>query len=358
MNKLTLSRSLGFLSDEIIYEADEKRTREKSGRRIKYIAAAACLCIILAGGIMLKNAEEKIIPVGNIREISDNFGGRLLAQNLDLSEDDSPTILLSCTGGLGDPSGWEMLSVSADYPDCTVVLNCSFDKKSSGDISEASDFLEYGDVLVKIFLEEPTPEYKYVSRAVFECDGVYYELNAKSNSAERIYGLLDMLMGKDIGDLGEFSEVLGFSGCKVRVSETAPHFFTWHFYTETDGVKRCLAEMIGRFDSKLPEAYSADLDGDGTDELICNCVSGDGSQTVTVYRNNGGKTEAGYVKEAFYDGLGAVSFGPGSFTERYDPEQGFVITYYTETADGSERKTAAFKSGLDNFDFYLFEPSD
>ncbi len=155
----------------------------------------------------------------------------------------------------------------------------------------------------------------------------------------------------------KFENILGFSGCRVEAEETAPHFCTWKFYTEIDGEERQIAEAFGRFDDSMPAAYSVDLDGDGTDELVCNCVAGDGCRSVWVYRNSGGTVERGCIREDFYDDLGAVNFGLGSISEIYEPEKGFAVAYYAEMPDGDgepERKTATFKGGVENFEFYPY----
>lgn len=158
-----------------------------------------------------------------------------------------------------------------------------------------------------------------------------------------------------------FDSILGFDNCEViRIEETGYRFYTWHFHAETDGEIRCVAEMFGRFDSNMPEAYSVDLDGDGVDELICNNTSGDGWRTVTVFRNNNGVIETGYISSDYYDELGMLNFGLSSFVEYYDPDQGFVIRYVTEIPEEGEPdwKVATFKSGLENFAFYPSDPTD
>lgn len=375
MNGSELLELMGMIDPAYIESADNEYVTEKHRPWVKWRVLAASLCLaivcgILAFNLFVPNKNAKIIKIDSIEEVSNRFNGTLLAQNLDLSDGYSPSIELSCSdgGGLDDPLSWESLSVSAEYPDCAVVLNCLFEGQTDDNNTSAEiEYVEYGDIIVTIYAEDSEPECKYVQRAVFECGGVSYELIAHSNSADRIYELLDRLMGASgtdadtKSDFSSFTDILGFSNCKVKVDETAPHFFTWYFYTEIDGETRCIAEMFGHFDSNMPEAYSVDLDGNGIDELICNCVSGgDGWQTVIVYRNNNGVIEKGYIRQAFYDGLGAVNFGPGSSAEQYDPDLGFVITYYTETPqenDIQERKTATFKDGLENFDFYPYIPS-
>ena len=48
----------------------------------------------------------------------------------------------------------------------------------------------------------------------------------------------------------------------------------------------------------FPECYVADPDGDGENELICNCTYGaDGTQRVFIFRNNAGIIEVGSFDE-------------------------------------------------------------
>lgn len=375
MNGYELLELIGLVDPAYIESADNDFVTKKNRASVKWNALAACLCLAITCGILtfnsfVLNKKTKInkITIESIEEVSYKYNGTLLAENLDFSNGYSSSIELSCSddGGLYDPSSWNSLSVSAEYIDYAVVLNCSFEGQTDdNNTSTAVDFVQYGDILIAVYLGEPTPVYEYVHRAVFECDGVCYELLTLSNDENRIYDLLDRLMGMSEvtanleTDFSSFADILGFSNCKVSVEETSPHFFTWYFYTEINGETSCIAEMFGRFDSYMPQAYSVDLNGDGVDELICNCVSGDGWQTVIVYRNNDSAIEIGYIREGFYNEIGAVNFGLGSFTEQYEPERGFVITYYTETPKEDyepERKTATFKEGLDNFDFYPYDP--
>lgn len=119
----------------------------------------------------------------------------------------------------------------------------------------------------------------------------------------------------------------------------------------------CVAEQFGYDD---PQAWNRDLDGDGVNELICNCTYGDGVQAVIVYRNNNGVIEEGRIRWNYYDeafgwtdiGMGGVSSLP---VECYDQERDvFTATdYYTNGYDNPV--TAEFNDGFIPFDFSPFK---
>lgn len=81
----------------------------------------------------------------------------------------------------------------------------------------------------------------------------------------------------------ETIKLFDFNECDVVEKDSK-----W-LYINTDGV--IVGECFGGFD---PESYFVDIDGDGTDELVCNCINmGDGVRRVFVYRYNDGVVECG-----------------------------------------------------------------
>lgn len=89
------------------------------------------------------------------------------------------------------------------------------------------------------------------------------------------------------------------------------------------------------FESAADGDYRDDLDGDGIEELICNCTyMADGVERVYVFRFRDGRVEEGeldkyedIVSEEELDGAGQIS-------QRYDPDlRAIVFTYYAEDGD-------------------------
>lgn len=158
--------------------------------------------------------------------------------------------------------------------------------------------------------------------------------------------------------LDGITDILGFD-YEIRVEETSYRFCVWKFYWITDGEIRCVGEMFGPLhddtienNTRIPDAYVLDLDGDGITELICNCVYGaDGGQEVRVFRNNGGVVELGTLSIDYFDGKIDGELISHLIAERYDPDVGFTVTYF----DGEEMQTDTF-SGIDNFKFEPFTP--
>ncbi len=219
------------------------------------------------------------------------------------------------------------------------------------DCSEIFDISEGGDYIFKIINCSENGITVSSAEITVEKRTKFTETSAENGTD----GLTANLAASDFEEYDDFGDVLGFKNCKIKSEETAPHFFTRRFYAEIDGELRCIAEMFDRGEGNAPEAYCRDLDGDGVEELICNCVAGDGWQSVVVYRRSGEGVEMGLLRGEFYDRLGAVNFGPGSSAERYDPATGFEVAYYTEAPSADfepERKTAGFAAGIENFEFW------
>lgn len=128
-------------------------------------------------------------------------------------------------------------------------------------------------------------------------------------------------------DLHPFSDVLGYEDYYITMEESTPHFYIWRFYTVIDGETQCIAETFGYDD---PNAYSADLDGDGTDELIVNCTYGDGAERVFIYRVYDGVIQQGHISidsQTLENDYGISMMWSLAIRETYDPqEKAFVIT--------------------------------
>lgn len=370
------------LVDPAYVEAADRKPIATRGWWIKWGVMVACLSLIVVGGAFLYNQIDQKEPenlfavetIDSMEEISSVYEGTLLAENLNLSNAEIASIELSHLENedFYDTSSWNILSVSADYNDYSLVLNCSFHGQSESDsISEIFDTIQYGEVLVNLYQKEPTQESEYVYGASFEYAGVFYELLTRSNDPDCIYELLEMVIGpnnaEDTGELPEqqdqgnvdtFTNILGFDGYRVRIEESTPNFYIWHYYAEVEGKTQCIAETSGFFlPDWEPEVYSVDLDNDGIPELICNCAYGDGVERVRVYHNNNGVIEEGFLVHKFLETDFNIDITVAAYAiiEKYDPaENTFNVTNYA--GDGSVR-TAAVK-GMDYLEFLPYVHSE
>lgn len=348
-------RMLGLFNnvdEKYINEANPQNSRQKKFS-LNRIAVAACLCLIVIGGVgaahCMQTASYEKYYAADLEEISSVYDGILLAENISYQDANNTNILLCYNGdGLPLSSGdWQTLSVSASYEDYDMTLNCAFNGEAFSANGEVIDTIQYGDTAVQIYQAETTSDYDLTYYAVFEYQNVYYELRTYSNDEACIYDILKAVLGVKEDN---FAEVLGYSDYYVTVEQNMPGFIIQKYYIKEDEAETCIAQVFG-YAVPGPEVYSRDLDGDGINELICNCMFGTGAERVYVFRNNNGVIEKGYLSYDLWDDtmfVGIMNTGSSYIQECYKAETNtFEISYPTETGDESII--------LENMDMFKFE---
>lgn len=351
MNEKRILDLFRNVNEKYINEANPQN-RHHYNFRINLVAIAACLCLIaivgfVASHYMPTEVAEKYYTT-SMEEVSSIYEGVLLAEYISYEDANDTTILL-CYSGTDLPlrvDDWKTLSVSANYEDYDMTLNCAFNGETfSANKENAIDMIQYGDTTIHIYKAETTSEYDLAYYAVFEYQNVCYELRTYSNDKERIYDILEAFLGvpdeaseNSSDSKHNFTDVLGYRDYYVKLEQDTPGFVIQKYYTEIGGFETCIAEVFG-YVVPGPEAYSKDLDGDGINELICNCIYGTGAERVYVYRNNNGVIEKGWLSYDSWDDTlfpGIVNHGAGYIQEKYISENDtFEITYYTESGTAS-----------------------
>ena len=356
MKEKMILDTLSNVNETYIQEANplHKTTPLKHYR--KYLIAA-CFCLFLCGAFGINQYKNNTLTyyAANMEEISSVYNGVLLAENLSYSDAINTDIAL-CYAGTGSSQNiedWKTLSVSADYEGYNITMNCFFDEADlPNPEAKVADIIQYGDTSIYLYENKTDDEYSHVYRAVFKYDSVFYELYTYSNDPSYIYDLLEIVLKepKTTSDT-PFSDILGYSNYYVEAEEGTPGFVHWNYYTKIEGEKIYLAEVFG-YVVPEPEVYSKDLDGDGINELICNCMYGTGATRVYVYRNNDGVIERGWLA---YDTWDATLFpdisnrGASYLQEKYIVDNNtFTITYPTETDNAT--------IVLEDLDMFEFEP--
>ncbi len=338
------------VNDEYINEANPQNTKQQKRRIISNVMVASLFFLVIGGlGIFhfmqTPNAERYYAT--SLEEISSVYKGVLLAENISFTDADDTNILLCYTGNDLPLSSdeWKTLSVSASYEDYDMTLNCAFNGETFTYNGEnAIDTIQYGDTTIQIYQGETTPEFELTYYAVFEYENVCYELKTYSHDKERIYEILQAVLGVNEEDFesssnGEhdFTDVLGYSEYHVTIDQNMPGFIIQKYYAEVNGAEKCIAQVFG-YAVPGPEVYSRDLDEDGMSEMICNCIYGTGARRVYIYRNNDGVIEIGRLSYDLWDSTmfpGITNMGASYIEENYIAETNtFEITYPTET--GSE----------------------
>ena len=339
MKEKRMLEALNMVDETYIQEAAPQNCTKKKMNVKSWLAAAACLCLVVGGFSLLPQAEgeEEMYYTTDIKDISAMYEGTILAEKLSYEDAYSTSIQL-CYDGSGLPfsvDDWNSLSVSASYEDYDLTMDCSFKGESHPTSGEnAVAVIQYGDTMVYFYKVEATADYDVSYRAVFEYENLVYELQTYSNDEKRIYAILKTVLGEP----NTFSDILGFSGYYVKAEETSPGFVNRKYYAEINGVETCIAEVFS-YNGPEPEIYSKDIDGDGTKELICNCVYGTGAGRVFIYRNNYGVIEVGRLVYDTWDASmfpNIVNHGSSYVQEKYIPENETIeISYVTETGDTS-----------------------
>ena len=180
--------------------------------------------------------------------------------------------------------------------------------------------------------------------------GLIYRLKASAGGNEE--ELMEYTAGAGDGisaEVYEIDDLFGFPAFCFELSYPMGSERTYYIYANGGILKA--GEGFG-FESAADGDYWDDLDGDGIEELICNCTyMADGVERVYVFRFRDGRVEEGeldkyedIVSEEELDGAGQIS-------QRYDPDlRAIVFTYYAEDGD----KTLELKD-YERFTFSAYE---
>ena len=138
---------------------------------------------------------------------------------------------------------------------------------------------------------------------------------------------------KEISKRVELGSVLGFENCYAVIESGAPDFYYWYVFN-SEG-KEIACQFGYGCDSK-PDIVIADIDGDGSDELISNCCYGaDGAERAYVFRNRNGVIEAGMVDlEKIQKELG-TAFGANKYKVCYSADKNRLV--FINSQDNQER---------------------
>ena len=135
------------------------------------------------------------------------------------------------------------------------------------------------------------------------------------------YGIAQTLLpSSDLGSL------LGFDNCYCEGYMDVIGHCNWTIYNG-DGEE--IACQFGFDCEDAPDCYVADLDGDGEDELICNCTYGaDGTQRVFIFRNNDGVIEVGTFDETRIASEIGEEISAIAYNVFYDEAQNSIVFVY------------------------------
>ena len=148
-----------------------------------------------------------------------------------------------------------------------------------------------------------------------------YTINPTAETIIDEYGIAQTLLPSS--DLGS---ILGFDNCYCEGYMDVIGHCNWTIYNG-DGEE--IACQFGFNCEDAPDCYVADLDGDGENELICNCTYGsDGAQRVFIFRNNAGIIEVGSFDETRMASEIGEELSAISYNVFYDEAQKSIVFVY------------------------------
>lgn len=127
---------------------------------------------------------------------------------------------------------------------------------------------------------------------------------------------------------GELGSLIGFDNCYCTGYKDVIDHCNWTIYSG-DGQE--IACQFGFGCESAPDCYLTDLDGNGEDELVCNCTYGaDGAMRVFIFRNQNGVIEVGSFDESVLDQIFGDELCVLAYNMFYDEAQkAIVIGLYT-----------------------------
>ncbi len=355
-----LLEAIGETDPEYALDAHTQRPAPRKralwGTAAAGLAAAAVLAAALLGaGIGETPADGGLTTerVSSLEELERLYDGPLLAKALALAGAELSDIQLAHARDvdISDTSGWRSLSLTAERGEERLEMTCTFDVPESFTLpGKPDETLSCGGTDVWLFFgpyEGGQIRMDNACRALFIRGGVVYDMAFDldgGDGMEMVHEYLELLLAEEedgaeqdpggIADaLHPLESLMGFQDYKVTVE--GDHLSsTWHFWLDLGGVETCVAETFGQVGDF--GAYSVDLDGDGTPEVVTNNVYGDGGTLVRVFRYADGVFSFGEIDRRYYEELGFEELDRfSSVEERYDPERGvFVIT----NLPGTERE--------------------
>ena len=152
---------------------------------------------------------------------------------------------------------------------------------------------------------------------------------------------------KELSKRVELGNVLGLENCYAEIENTGPDHYFWNIFN-SEG-KEIACQFGFGCDSK-PDIVAADIDGDGSEELISNCCyGGDGAERAYVFRNRNGVIEIGTINQDKIQKELGITLGANNYKVCYSEEQKQLV--FVNSLDDSERALS-----MDDLIFEEYKP--
>lgn len=152
-------------------------------------------------------------------------------------------------------------------------------------------------------------------------------------------------------ELNEFTDVLGYSGVKFSTVSEEAHSSYNAYIAVIKGEPVCIAESFGYGVSG--DDHTADIDGDGENEFICNCLYGaDGVRECRIYKRFGNDVRTASGTDLIPEEILMKQSMSTNVYSEYDPETNRIVCGYIDNGEtvtkeyGADEMTALKYDGF------------
>jgi len=141
-------------------------------------------------------------------------------------------------------------------------------------------------------------------------------------------------------EMNDFTNVLGYSGVKFSTVSEASHSSYNAYIAVIGGEPVCIAESFGY--GAEGKDYTADIDGDGENEFICNCFyAADGVRECRIYKRFGSEVREASGSELISDDIIAEQTKSNNIYSEYIPETNKIICGFVHNNEVTEKEYGA-----------------
>lgn len=214
MTDINLLHAMGNIDPRLIAEAAPDTVSRKSAGEVwlKWATIAACAYLVAAAVLRVAVAfvpSQAADPLCEgcveyeIEDLSDLpavYDGKMLLQNLDLSEGVDFNFFYVKDGSPTNTDDWHSLYFSDYQNGVKLSVSCLFDttvedwKPSRVFTEKATQTVTINGVEVQIARNDHSLDLQYSYYAIFEYDGIVYDIRVKSDDPDHIYGVLEQML--------------------------------------------------------------------------------------------------------------------------------------------------------------------
>ena len=147
----------------------------------------------------------------------------------------------------------------------------------------------------------------------------------------------------------ELGTLIGFEDCYAMAEMGPEDYTTWTIY---NGNHEAIARQFAFGCEREPYYFLADVDGNGTDEIICNNrYNADGAVRIFIFRNNNGVPEVGIFDEEKMSAKRGEELYVLSYDTYYNPDEDKF--FFVDIINDAE-----YPIDLSYFNFERFDPEN